>query len=799
MKKLLITLLALVMCVKLSAQVETNYNNEKGVSIEGVFKKAYQENIFNITPPDMNIINQKEKQDRESADVKPFRIADPVATSIDVVKLASWILDEKTAYAKFSIVAAKAKSLSINFNSFFLPYGTEMSIYNSDGTMITGPVTEKENNMERIWGSSVYQGEKLTIEIKIPIVQKEKLQLNISNVAYGYKEIFRTKTYGAGQSGSCNINVFCTLGNGWEDERKSVALILNQNGSFWCSGVMVNNTCLINLPYFLTANHCLNNGSENVGQWRFVFKFWSTTCTSNNENTNTLLFNGSVLKANNSTSDFALLQLYQTPASNSDITYAGWSRSSAAATQGTGIHHPSGDLMKISRSSALQRTGYGTSGTTHWQANWTQGVTERGSSGSPLFDQNHRVVGQLHGGPSACNVSQLWDYYGSFDVSWTGGGTNTTRLSNWLDPTNTGATTTNTTNISALFNINTDIVGPSQFCTSQTYSISALPPSATVSWSAAYPFVSYSQSNNILTINRIDDGDATIYATINVCGETFYKQRTVRVGGAPITVTATQLSCDEFQFDVAGAAPGASYSWSSPYNTILFNGTSTTATTSYPTINGTTMGGDAARVNTTNTCNQSVDRYAQLYNIYTRNIDGIFEVYSNGDQVVGSVNTTPYDTYYRWYINGYLDSEGADLSGFATFNGQGGGIMCGENTIRVEVDACGGTVSSDVVHFWKMGNCFSRNTPATNVELFPNPAFNQTTIRLTDTKESSVKLTSIKSIKITDKMGVVKRTSKYFSNSNSVTVDLSNLPIGIYYVEVSDGINKTMLPLSILK
>jgi len=63
-----------------------------------------------------------------------------------------------------------------------------------------------------------------------------------------------------------------------------------------------------------------------------------------------------------------------------------------------------------------------------------------GSSGSGLWDQNKRLVGQLHGGSAACG-NTLSDYYGRLSVSWTGGGTNATRLSNWLDPTGTGATT----------------------------------------------------------------------------------------------------------------------------------------------------------------------------------------------------------------------------------------------------------------------------------------------------------------------------------------------------------------------
>ena len=87
----------------------------------------------------------------------------------------------------------------------------------------------------------------------------------------------------------------------------------------------------------------------------------------------------------------------------------------------------------------------GGAGTTHVEASWVGGisVTEPGSSGSPLYSPEKRVIGHLHGGPSYCGApaASMKDYYGRVSVSWAGGGTNSTRLSNWLDTGNTGATT----------------------------------------------------------------------------------------------------------------------------------------------------------------------------------------------------------------------------------------------------------------------------------------------------------------------------------------------------------------------
>src|SRR6185503_6819663 len=132
-----------------------------------------------------------------------------------------------------------------------------------------------------------------------------------------------------------------------------------------------------------------------------------------------------------------------------DVTFAGWDHSSLDASNATGIHHPNTDEKRISfEVDPTQTTSYlGTTspgdGTHVRVVDWDTGTTEPGSSGSPLFDQNHRIIGQLHGGFASC-TSQTSDYYGKFGVSWATGTTNSTRLSNWLDPLNTGAVTTNT-------------------------------------------------------------------------------------------------------------------------------------------------------------------------------------------------------------------------------------------------------------------------------------------------------------------------------------------------------------------
>jgi hypothetical protein len=143
-----------------------------------------------------------------------------------------------------------------------------------------------------------------------------------------------------------------------------------------------------------------------------------------------------------------LLEMDSPVAASVNAFWSGWDRSGANASSAVAIHHPQGDEKRISfENQATTITSYlGTAvpgnGTHIRITDWDLGTTEGGSSGSPLFNQNGRIIGQLHGGYALCGNNSS-DWYGRLFASWTGGGTAATRLSNWLDPGNTGVVTLN--------------------------------------------------------------------------------------------------------------------------------------------------------------------------------------------------------------------------------------------------------------------------------------------------------------------------------------------------------------------
>ncbi|MBL7983901.1 MAG: T9SS type A sorting domain-containing protein, partial [Flavobacteriales bacterium] len=191
-------------------------------------------------------------------------------------------------------------------------------------------------------------------------------------------------------------------------------------GGGYCTGTLLNNCNNDSIPYFLTANHCLEGGTP-PDTWVFRFNWDSPTCDPTENAPTDLTVSGSTQLANNAGSDMLFLQLSSRPPAEFDVTYSGWDANGLVPDSGTCIHHPAGDIKKISHDNnpqAQANIDVGSGPADCWHVfNWESGTTEPGSSGSALWDQNHRVVGQLYGGAANCN-NNVDDYFGRLDVSY---------------------------------------------------------------------------------------------------------------------------------------------------------------------------------------------------------------------------------------------------------------------------------------------------------------------------------------------------------------------------------------------
>ena len=393
-------------------------------------------------PVDTEALAREDRDRREQG--LPFRFAQNQDVSLTTDDSGTWeTLPSGRSLWRLRIFSPDVLSLNLGFTRFWLPAGAHLLVYPAAEQAPVQVYDENDNAVHGQLWTGVLLTDEAVIELEVDSAVRWQVELELTSIGRGYRlfgEDFSEK------SGYCNVDVVCEEGDDWRDEIDTVAGY-SYGGSLFCTGYMINNVEQDGTPYFMTAYHCdvrANLAPSLVVYWNFQKPECRTGSGSLTD-----FQNGATLKAEYPVSDMALLELDDLPDPAFNVKYAGWNRSTDIPTSAVCIHHPSGDEKSISfENDPVTVTSYQSNfspgdGTHLRVGDWDVGTTEPGSSGSPLFDQDHRVVGQLHGGGAACG-NNLPDWYGRFYTSWEGGGTPTTQLSSWLDPTGTGAETVDT-------------------------------------------------------------------------------------------------------------------------------------------------------------------------------------------------------------------------------------------------------------------------------------------------------------------------------------------------------------------
>ncbi len=452
MKKLF--LLVVFLCVgNLAIAQVTNEGEPLSWSLQSLNK----ENIspVKMKPFDLNKIKAEDAINDTKRDV-PFRFGHELKVNLGLENAGVWNeLANGDRIWRINIISEGATSLNFVFSNYEVPRGAKIYLYSNDRKDLLGAYTNIFNRPDKLLGTWMVAGDNVWIEYYEPASVKGQGDLTIAKVIHGYRSVTdaMVREKALNSSEDCNQDVDCPVGDDFEaiknQLKKSVGFII-LNG-FVCSGTLINNTSNDRAPYFLTANHC-DSGSTST--WAFRFNWISpdpscSTTTNSTDATENQTTSGATLLALNDETDMKLLNLDGGLDESWDLEWAGWDRTGNVPDFAVGIHHPAGDIMKVCRENVSPvETAISFNGnpqTKMWRINdWDLGVTEGGSSGSAIFDPSGRIFGQLAGGTAACSGTDdnnEPDFYGRFSISWDFGTTDAARLSNWLDPSNTGRTT----------------------------------------------------------------------------------------------------------------------------------------------------------------------------------------------------------------------------------------------------------------------------------------------------------------------------------------------------------------------
>lgn len=758
---------------------------------------------------------------------KFYRIGVSIFTHITTENSGLWTtLPNGDKVWQLKVKSSGAEALGFLFSKFRIYDNSSMEVFNQSGKRLHDKLTSQdvlEHGQQHI---DLCFGEEMLLELREPKGSRHS-EILLDEVMYGYRSTGNKIQKDFGESESCEINVNCSEGANWQDEKRGVARILVKDGSDygWCSGSLVTNTANDCKPLFLTAFHCgVTASTADFNQWKFYFKYESATC-ANPASQGTLggtstTITGSVKLASssdgggNSGSDFLLVQLGTVATQATIVTklkttainayWNGWDANNVTTNAGVGIHHPAGDIKKISAFSAnLVSSTWSNVPNTHWQLKWVttangHGVTEGGSSGSPLFNYNNgnsRIIGTLTGGGSYCvntyEGGQLVggpdfpDMYGKVSYHWQ---SNTTSgnipLKNFLDPGNTGLLVMNGSNDPCAAVTPTppvaNFVGtPLTLATGGTVQFTDQSSNAPTSWTWA-----------------ISPGTAgTTWSYVGGTSATSQNPQVQfnTVGQYTITLTASNANGSDGEtktnYITVTSAAGAPCA-------------ATSTSCSNETINNVTLGS----INNTTTCSGGYSNYTSISTLLVKGQTYTVSVTPQAQGDVGSAfQGDEIAVYIDWNNNNVFTDAGERVGyvmvGSGSWNNQFQFTVpatAANGTLRMRcrisynpdegaIDPCGTTTDGEVEDYSvvvQATNSLDENGVFGNVNIYPNPVNENLTVDL-----SSVAAEDI-SVQIFDITGKLLKSVP--NQGGIVEIDLSALAGGVYQVVLKTGSVKSI-------
>ena len=779
--------------------------NTKGYSQENIpvlSKQIFDKNIplTIISAPEMNAIHA-EDQERDKNGVL-YRIGVNRPANISLNNTGIWkTLPNGDRQWQMHIKSPGAEAISFLFEVFKIYGGTTLNIQDISGKALHNTLTSKDVESHFMQNAALCFGDEMIMTIYEPAYTKSS-EIFIDRIIYNYRATGNPNAQKINESEACEVNVNCSpVGNNWQDEKRGVARIyvVEGGGAGWCTGSVVNNTALDCKPLFLTALHCgVSATAGNMNQWKFYFRYEAPTCT-NPSVAGTLddyFITGCVRLADSndaggdSGSDFLLVQMGSIANQAATITtmksanfncyWNGWDANNTATTGGAGIHHPAGDIKKIStfNGTTVSTTWGGSVSNTHWRLTWSansngHGVTEGGSSGSPLFNNSSgRIIGTLTGGGSFCTALNSPDSYGKMSYHWTSNGTpNNERLKTYLDPGNTGLLVLNgssdpCTAVNPTVPVAQFSATPTTVNSGGTVSFTDLSTGSPTSWAwtisgSGWSYTggtSATSQNPQVIFNTVGQYTVTLVASNSMGSDNEVKSNYITVTQQSGPCAGSSATCDEYINNVllntinnTTACSAGGFGNYSAMSTTLAKGSPYTVTVS-PAINGAP--------------GAYTDDEIAVWIDYNNDLDFA----DAGERIAYVLVAAGWNNVFNFVVPATATTALVNMRVRISYSVDGAIIPCGESTF--------GEVEDYKVNIVASSGLEENNLDG--LSIFPNPTNDFITIDLTSGNAI------VNEIKLVDLTGKTLLTSTIINNSSKL--DLQMLSAGVYHVIVNTNL-----------
>ena len=436
-RKIRLATLCLLCCITL-AQAQLSFGGAPAMT-------AQSHRVVEVVPPfnaqDLRTAGHWHQVD----DGSPLIVGRMLPLSGDFYSQATHEVVQGRSVYHLEITAPDAQGLSLSFDKLALQPGDRLYLFDPARKQVLGAFTSESNPDGGVFGTNPIAGNSLVIQYEPAGALAD---IHLKQLGYFFESVAAPQNIsGEGASGVCNVNVNCPEGADMQDVKNGIAqIVVVVNGMIGsCSGTLVNNTSEDWRPLIMTAYHCtfykdplsgkvMNASEEDFRQWVFNFHFERPEC-ANNQWVGEQAYSISGAKRLAAVpmdhgSDALLVETLNPIPDYYGVYYNGWDRSGTLEPKAKGLHHPSGDVMKIStitepliNGTWMTKDNVGAKDA-HFAVRYAKTenghcVTEGGSSGSGLFNSKGLLIGTLSGGAAECDKGiNALNMYGKLSEHW---------------------------------------------------------------------------------------------------------------------------------------------------------------------------------------------------------------------------------------------------------------------------------------------------------------------------------------------------------------------------------------------